>query len=189
LLVVAVAALAAAVVQAEFSTTLHLLSRQVVIIWSLLAVAVLEVLQARLVEMDPVRASTALLRMAVAVAVHVKQLGGLVLLVVVAVKTVPMHPVPHPREIEVETVCQRRLALQLAAVVVQVVQDCRGSPNAALKFLGEEMAESALPTQSPVRRRITAVVVAADRTITPVQLLILDKVAMAAAGTAQMEIN
>jgi hypothetical protein len=51
-----------------------------------LAVVAVEVLQVRLVEMDPARALTALLRMVVAVAVRVKQVGALALQVVVQVK-------------------------------------------------------------------------------------------------------
>jgi hypothetical protein len=52
----------------------------------LLVVVAAEVLQARLVEMDPARALTASLRMVVAAAVRVKQVGALALQVVALVK-------------------------------------------------------------------------------------------------------
>ena len=151
-------------------------------------VVAVEVLQARLEVMDPTRALTALLRMVVAVAAHVKQPGAQVLQVEVAVKTVPLHPVPHPRDTEAETACRPRHVLQLAAVAVQVVQDYKVSLNAVLKFLGEVTGVLVFPTQSLVRLRITAAAAAAARTITPVRLLNLDAVAMAVAETAQMEI-
>ena len=146
----------------------------------------LEVPQARLVAMDPTRALTALLRTVAAVAEHVKQVDGQALLVVVVVKTVTPHPAPHPRDLEEETACRPRLVLQLAAAAVQAVQDCKVSLNAAHKFLGEVTAVLVLPTQSQVRRRFTAVAVAAARIITPVRPLIMDVVAMVAAETAQM---
>jgi hypothetical protein len=150
-------------------------------------VAAVEVLQARLVAMDPARASTVLLRMVVAVAVPGNLQGEVVPRVVVAVKTVPLHPVPQLRGTGAEMVCRPRLVLQLAAVAVQAVQDCKVSLNAAHKFLGEVTAVLVLPTQSQVRRRFTAVAVAAARTITPLQLFNLAVAETAVAETAEME--
>ena len=144
--------------------------------------------QACLAAMDPTQASTTSSRMAAVAAAHVKLVGGLAHLVVVAVRTVTLHLAPHLRDLEEEMACRPRLVLQLAAVAVQVVQDCRGSLNAALKFLGEVMAALVLLTQSQVRRRITAAAAVVVRTITPVRLLNLDVVAMAAAETVEMVI-
>jgi len=148
----------------------------------------MEVLQARPEVTDPTRVSTALLHPAVAAAGHVKQPGAQVLQVEVAVKTVPLHLVPHPRDTEAETACRPRHVLQLAAVAVQVVQDCKVSRNAALKLLGEVTAVSVLPTQSPVRLRITAEAVVAGQTTTPAQLSISGVAAMAAAATVRTTI-
>jgi hypothetical protein len=188
---VVVVAQAAVVVQVVSSTALRRLSLQVVTIQSLSVMAVAEVLPARLVAMGLTQALTALLRMAVVVAVRVKQVGAQVRRVEVLVKTQLQHLVHLPRDLlELQDQVQMlQLAPVVAAAQVQLVyvdSFIRNTRVLNAPRVATVATDFNIQFLDPLC--ITAVAVAADPTTTPARLLILGVAAMAVAVTEQMRI-
>jgi len=158
----------------------------------LLAVVAVEVLQVRLVEMDPARALTALLRMVVAVAVRVKQVGALALQVVVLVKIQRQHLVHLHKDLPELLGQVQPLQLAQVAAAEQVrleFADFSIRNIQALNALQAVTAAMDFHIQFLDQLPITAVVVAAELITTPARRLILDMAATAAAETEQMRIE
>ena len=186
-----VVAQAVVVVQVVSSTALHLLSHRVVTIQSLSVMVAAEVLPARLVAMGLTQALTALSRMAVVVAVHVKQVGAQVRRVVVLVKTQLQHPVHLHRDLlELQDQVQMpQLAPVVAAAQVQleyVDSFIRNSRVINAPRVATVATDFSIQFLDPLC--ITAPAVAAVQITTPARRLNSDGAAMAVAVTEQMRI-
>jgi hypothetical protein len=186
--VVAQAAVAAQVVS---STALRRLSLQVMTIRFLSVMAVVEVLPARLVAMGLTQASTALLRMAVAAAARVKQVGAQVLRVVVLVKTQLPRLVHLHRDLPEQQDQVQMLQLAPVAVAAQVQLDYVDSfirNSRVLNAPRVAMVATDFSIQFLDLLCITAVAVAAEPITTPARRLNSDMAAPAAVVTEQMRI-
>jgi hypothetical protein len=157
-----------------------------------LAVVAVEVLQVRLVEMDPARALKALLRMVVAVAVRVKQVGALALQVVVLVKIQRQHLVHLHKDLPELLGQVQPLQLAQVAAAEQVRLEFADSSIRNIQALNALQAVTAamdFHIQFLDQLPITAVVVAAELITTPARRLILDMAVTVAAETEQMRIE
>jgi hypothetical protein len=153
--------------------------------------AELEVLPACLVAMDQTQASKASLLTAVAAVERGKQVGALVLQVVVLVKTRRQHLVRLRRDLP-EQLGQAQM-LQLAPVAV--------AARVQLEYVDSFIRNIRVINAPPVvtvamdfniqfldLRCITAVAAVAAQTTTPIRQLILDMAVTVAAVTEQMQI-